>query len=290
MIIFAGENYMINKMKENILNEKQIRLGLINYVNSLPIVLPIMRDQVKVNAQVILAEPSELNALYAANQLDCGAMSAFAFLEQNNLELIPGISISSQGAVGSVLFFSKKPIEKQPPLKISVPKASATSVNALLLLLAEQTKEKPVLITVDKPDLANTDVDAVLVIGDRALLVDESWSEKYYRYDLGQWWYDTFALPMVFAVFARRVPGNVRLDELGQGLINATKFGLSEFFTAVLDEAQARTRLNRNRLEHYFQSELNFGWSAKHKQALEKYESLCRHSGLLAAKDKKILA
>jgi len=281
---------MITTMNQNISQENQPRLGLINYVNSLPIVLPIVRNLIKIDAQVILAEPNDLNVLYAANKLECGAMSAFAFLEQGNLELMPGISISSQGAVGSVLFFSKKSIEKEMSFKIAVPKASATSVNALRLLLSTQTKQVPTLITVDVPDIEDSDIDAVLVIGDRALLVDQLWSKRYARYDLGQWWYDTFDLPMVFAVFASRGQNTLKLLELGEGLLNATKFGLDGYFVSVLDEAEARTRLGRKRLEQYFRSELDFGWSDKHRQALEKYKLLCLGNGILATKDKKILA
>src|SRR5258707_999784 len=132
----------------------------------------------------------------------------------------------------------------------------------MLLMLYGFNKQKVTLKTVEKPVLEDKNLDAVLVIGDRALLVDEAWSKQYHRYDLGQWWHDTFNLPMVFGVFAVRtdwfVANNSKTSEpalvekLGAGLANAAKLGLNDYFTLVLNEAEARTGLARGRLEQYY--------------------------------------
>jgi len=271
------------------------RLGLINYINSLPIVLPILQNLVAVDADIIFGEPTKLNRLFAEGKLEFGAMSAFAFLEQSkDLQLIPTISISSQIAVSSVLLFSKKPIENSLPNKICIPTGSATSVNAMSLLLNEHGTKKPVLIISQKPDLENDDFDAALVIGDRALLVDESWSKKYNRYDLGQWWYETFNLPMVFGVFAAKTSwfntNNQEnlLEQIGANLAKAAVLGLNEFFPLVLSEAERKTGLSRERLRQYFKRDLDFSWTTKHQESLNKYELLCIKNGILH--DKKVLA
>jgi chorismate dehydratase len=276
------------------------RLGLISYINSLPIVLPILKGLVKVDAEIIFGEPTTLNELFAKCQLECGAMSAFAFLEQSNhLELIPAVSISSQASVSSVLLFSKEPIESNIPLRISVPAGSATSINAMLLLLAAQTGIKRVTpqLTIDqKPILESDNFDAALVIGDRALLVDEEWSKKYCRYDLGQWWFETFNLPMVFGVFAfrtewfntKQLDKEVSLGQIGICLATAVELGLNDCFEMVLDEAQDRTGLNGERLRQYFKRDLDFSWSIKHQASLDKYEQLCKENGIFD--HKKVLA
>jgi chorismate dehydratase len=278
------------------------RLGLINYINCLPIVLPILNGLVELDAEIILGEPSKLNSLFAASQLEYGAMSAFAFLEQSdNLTLIPTVSISSERAVNSVLLFSKKAIEQifidYEQIKIAVPSGSATSVNAMLLMLAKYGK-RPILNVVEKPSLEDEYLNAALVIGDRALLVDKDWSQKYFRYDLGQWWHETFNLPMVFGVFAVRTNWFLEQDAkinkgllvecLGQSLAKAAKIGLSDYFVEILDEAQARTSLSRKRLEQYYRIDLDFSWSDRHQQAISKYESLCHKMGMLESK--KVLA
>ncbi len=284
----SGLLFMLKVANMHFHLENKPRLGLINYVNSLPTVLPIIKNQIDMDAQVVLAEPADLNALYAANKLDCGAMSAFAFLQQHNLQLMPGISISSYGTVGSVLFFSKKDLQKEPAKKIAVPRASATSINALLLLLEQEPL--PDLLTLDKPELDSPEIDGALVIGDRALLVDDLWTQKYYRYDLGQWWFDKFSLPMVFAVFAVKGQLDREFIKIGERLLKATEFGLNQFFPTVLDEAEKRTALPRKRLEKYFKSQLRFDWSDAHEQSLTKYKELCQNKGLLTLQNKKILA
>jgi chorismate dehydratase len=286
-------------MNQRIHWQHKPRLGLINYINCLPVLLPITNGLVDLDAQVILGQPSRLNSLFAAGELEYGAMSAFAFLEQSKyLKLIPGLSISSQRAVASVLLFSKESIAKYPPLRICVPAGSATSINAMLLMLLQFGKCEPALVTAEEPDLNESNFDAALVIGDRALLVDEDWSNEYYRYDLGEWWRETFNLPMVFGVFAVRndyllandgQPGMPSvIDKLAAGLVKAADLGLNDYFAAVLNEAALRTGLSRPRLERYYKRELDFSWSAKHQQAIDKYELLCRQNGMF--EDKKVLA
>ncbi len=275
------------------------RLGLINYINCLPVLLPILNGLIDLDAQLILGQPTELNSLFAASELEYGAMSAFAFLEQSrHLELIPTLAISSQKAVNSVLLFSKESIAKYPPVKICVPAGSATSSNAMLLMLLQSNKYRPHLTSIEEPILKGSDFDAALVIGDRALIVDEEWSKEYYRYDLAEWWQDNFNLPMVFGVFAARIDWLLEedsaqehgsmIEKLGAGLANAAELGLNDYFDYVLDEAEARTGLNRKRLKQYYKSDLDFSWSVKHQKAIEKYDFLCRQNGML--EDKKVLA
>ena len=279
------------------------RLGLINYINCLPIVWPILNQIIKLNAQIILAEPAALNSLFAANNLEYGAMSAFAYLEQREyLGLIPTVSISSNKTVNSVLFFCKKPLDKNLslPLKIVVPSGSATSINAMLLMLADFSEIKPTLSVVDKPDLdlAASNTDGALIIGDWALIKDYEWSTKYYRYDLAQWWCQNFDLPMVFGVFAIRnswlseyqgeSDKSLVIKQIGEDLARAARLGLNDCFKSVLNEAESRTGLKRTKLEQYYLSDLDFYWSDKHAEAIDKYEALCLAKGIL--KDKKVLA
>ena len=262
------------------------RLGLINYINSLPFVLPIIDGKIKVAAEPIFAEPAELNALYGSQNLDLGAMSAFSFLQQGNLKLMPGISIASQAVVGSVLFFSKRDIEVPSPLRIAVPIASASAVNLLLLLMLEQGSQMPSFITSSQPDLSEENIDAALVIGDYALAIDQFWCKQYHRRDLAQWWNEKYSLPAIFGVFAARNAWHTADNEhifqtINKTLIESAKFGLNEYFEKVLDKAEAKTALPRIRLAKYFKEELDYNFDSQHQLALNKYETLCRQYGLL---------
>jgi chorismate dehydratase len=260
------------------------RLGQINFINSLPVVVPMMRQCDRFNAQIVLATPSELNLQYSQNKLDLGAMSSFFYLQSNDMQLVPGISISSVGAVGSVLFFSKKEPHELDNCRVSVPMSSATSINLLRVLLLEQFGINPVLVNSVAPDLENDDLDGALVIGDRALLVDPAWTAKFHRLDMGSWWFENYHLPMTFGVWAAKTKwaeANPELFlELSEALVSAARDGLSIDLDRVIDQSMERLPLSRLRLQKYFKDELNFEFSAAHEKGLELYRNLCHKHNL----------
>lgn len=261
------------------------RLGQINYINSLPIALPIARGLVSLDADVHFGTPQQLNHRYAQKSLDLGVMSAFFFLENNALNLIPHLSISSVGPVGSVLFFCKSELKKSGPLRIEASDASATSVNLLSVLLRDEFNVEPRFSYCPTPDLISADVDGVLVIGDYALAVDGQWSKLGERFDLGEWWTSRFNLPMVFAVWAARFDWQAahtnECQSIAASLQAALALGLGTAFDQVIAEAGARSGLPAHRLEKYFRQELNFSFSAEHQAGLNRYKSLCEKYGLL---------
>jgi len=268
------------------------RLGQISFINSLPVSLPIERRLVDIGAEQVLDTPSGLNAKYAEGSLDLGAMSTFFYLKSRSMTLIPRLSISGDGAVGSVLYFGKnKPNENKPnsnnPFRIAVPFASATSVCLVQVLFMEQFGVMPQTVAMEKPNLEG-DLDGALVIGDYALSVDADWSSQYERLDLGQWWKGIFDLPMVFGLWAARTSFSERhpgeFSAISDGLVNALNVGLGYTFNDVVEEAHKRTGHSTERLEHYYRHELDFTFTDRHRASLEKYESLCIQYGLLNQK------
>ena len=247
--------------------------------------MPFMRLAQSSSTDVTLGTPSELNAGYAKGNLDMGAMSSFYFLQSGNLELVPGVSISCTGAVGSVLLFSKVAPERLDGATIKISSSSATSVNLLRILLQEHYGATPQLVADPQPDLNEEGADAALVIGDRALEVDAAWTGQYHRVDLGQWWLQTVELPMVFGLWAARCDwvfnNKKQFDEIAALLLTAKEQGLSNSFENVLNTAQFRTGLTTERLTKYFREELDFDLSEKHLQGLARYRDLAVKHGLL---------
>jgi chorismate dehydratase len=267
--------------------QKLPRLGQIGFINSLPVTLPIERQLVDIGAEQILDTPAGLNAKYAEGSLDLGAMSTFFYLKSRSMTLIPRLSISGDGAVGSVLYFGKNKPNKNKPFRIAVPFASATSVCLVQVLFMEQFGVMPQTVAMEKPNLEG-EVDGALVIGDYALSVDADWSSRYARQDLGQWWKSIFDLPMVFGLWAARTSFSERhpaeFSYISDGLVRALNVGLGDAFKDVVDEAHKRTGHGNVRLEHYYRHELDFTFTDRHRTALEKYESLCIQYGLLNQK------
>jgi chorismate dehydratase len=280
--------------------QKTARLGQINFINSLPVVVPLLSQVEQLHAEIVLGTPSELNKMYADDQLDLGAMSSFYFLTQKSddstgggtsgMNLIEGLSISSIGAVGSVLLFSKHELHKLQNCKIAVPKSSATSINLLSVLLKEQFGVTAELVTFNQPDLTEDEFDAALVIGDRALLVDEDWSKQFLRMDMGDWWHQSYKLPMTFGVWAAKNAWSREHEqlhgELSAVLQQAARTGLGQALPNVIEESMRRLPLTHDRLERYFLRELNFQFTDEHARGLALYADLCLKHGLLSPTNK----
>ncbi len=261
------------------------RLGQISFINCLPVALPIDWGYVPVSAQVFYGSPSELNARMADGALDIGAMSSFFFLQHGGLDLVRGLSISCDGAVGSVLFFSKLPLNQLAGKRIAVPASSATSVNLLRVLLLDQMNIPVEVVVQSEPSPEEPGVQGALVIGDLALRMDVEWSLKYRRIDLGQWWLSRTGLPMVFGLWAARSDWasqhREQFEAVSEALVHSVEAGLGALLPAVVSEAKDRTALDELRLQRYFQQQLNYELAPRHMAGLEHFNKLCHGYKLL---------
>lgn len=264
------------------------RLGQISFINSLPIVIPFERNYIPVSATTYSGDPASLNRRVLRGELDVSAMSSFFYLQkQKELSLVPNISISCLGPVGSVLFFSKEEPAKLHGKIIQTSSSSATSVNLLSVLLAEQFGVRPKFIASPEPDLDKPEVAGALLIGDQALSQGESWSGRYLRIDLGQWWMQQFHFPMVFGVWAARNDWRqerpFEFDRIADALVRAKNLGLGPRFNEIIDEAAKRSGLARGELTIYYKRQLNFDFTERHAAGLDLYRKLCEKHGLLKA-------
>lgn len=261
------------------------RVGQIAFINCLPVVLPLADGCLPFEATVTYGSPAELNALADSGALDVTAMSSFFFLQHGGFDLLPGVSISCCGPVGSVLFFSKVPLTALGGACVAVPASSATSVNLLRVLLLDELNVGIEPCVEQEPSLADSRYQGALVIGDRALSVDVDWSQRYWRTDLGRWWLRRTGLPMVFGLWAAS-PGwaAAHPDEftaLAGSLAEAARIGLSELLPDVVKEAHRRTGLEPARLKSYFLEQLDYRLTLKHLEGLECFKKLCLRHKLL---------
>lgn len=265
------------------------RLGQINFVNCLPVVVPMRRSDWQQNAHITYANPAELNLAFEQNLLDIGAMSSFYFLKNGTLRLVENLSISSDGAVASVMCYSKKPLSMLQSSVIAVPTSSATSVNLLLVLLKEVFNIRPYLKYSSNPCINDDEVDAALVIGDQALDAELFWSRKLVRADLGEWWRIVTGLPMVFGVWAAKMDwaekNPLQFAAISASLVAAVKTGLSADFAEVVAEGCTRTGMSETRIQQYFKRDLNYEMTARHIEGLELYGDLCVKHGLFDLHD-----
>lgn len=252
-----------------------MRLGRISYINCYPVYGAIDRGLERLSAEIVTGTPAELNDLLVAGELDVSVISAVAYARHaKDLVLLPDLAISCDGPVRSVLLLSKKPVERLDGRAVLLTASSRTSVALLELLCHEVWKIQPRFAEVraeasDLDHLAELPHDAVLVIGDPALILSARHAYAY-CIDLGEEWKRLTGLPFVFAVWAaRRVADSVAVHRGHRALLASRAWGLTH-----LDElavaASASTGVAVTTCREYFAG-LDYAFTDRHLAGLTEF-------------------
>ncbi len=192
-------------MSEEVCEKDILKIGMVNFINTSPILVPWKKDKAPHNFKLIEDIPTKLNYMLKEGSIDMGLVSSFAYAQMaKDSILLPDIGISATGAVQSVLLLSRIPVEELDNQLVVLTKQSATSVNLLKIVLEEffHIYPKYEVGTFDSLKKDSTK-KAYLAIGDEALFLARNLS-NYYILDLAQIWLDKTGLPFVFAVMALR--------------------------------------------------------------------------------------
>lgn len=252
-----------------------MRLGRIGYVNCYPVYGAIDRGIVAAPATLVSGTPNELNDRLADGRLEVSVISAVAYAQHaDRLELLPDLAISSDGPVRSVLLLSRRPPQDLDGARVLVSSSSRTSV----LLLEELALGKwgvafePVAAPTEPGDLerlAATAHDAVLVIGDAALLLRARGAYPHIV-DLGEEWKKWTGLPFVFAVWAaRRDTDRAAVRDVHRALLASRKWGLANI-PMLAEEAARVTDVDRGDCAEYLAG-LDYGLSYRHLAGLTNF-------------------
>jgi chorismate dehydratase len=181
-----------------------IRVGQISFTNILPLYYYLKQNPASRNLQFIPRVPTQLNHEMARGTIDVGPISSFAYAQAYpRYVLLPDLSVSANGAVGSIFLFTKGLAWSDlRQARIALTHTSASSVVLLKILLERFAGATPVYITLPPSlDLMMKQADAALLIGDDALTA--LWNNPGYRvFDLGEEWFKRTGLSMTFAVWA----------------------------------------------------------------------------------------
>ncbi|HEY2804675.1 MAG TPA: menaquinone biosynthesis protein [Gemmatimonadales bacterium] len=252
-----------------------MRLGRIGYVNCYPVYGAMDRGIVAAPATLVTGTPNELNDRLADGRLEISVISAVAYAQHaDTLELLPDLAISSDGPVRSVLLMSKRPAAELGGARVLVSSSSRTSV----LLLEELARGKwnvafqQVAAPAEPGDLgllAATDHDAVLVIGDAALLLRARGAYPHV-YDLGEEWKRWTGLPFVFAVWAARKDTDRRAVQLvHRALLASRKWGVANM-PLLAEQAARSTDVEAGDCREYLAG-LDYGLSYRHLAGLTNF-------------------
>lgn len=264
-----------------------IRVGAISFVNTVPIYSDYVPSS---DVELVYDVPARLNEKVLKGELDVSPVSSACYLRnRDRLVLLEDLSVSSPGAVESVIFISRQPLgpELLDSGSISVPDDSETSIALLAFLLKEFTGEdlsswfQSYQAADYRQALQNT--GNALIIGDNALMIqNEGLPEGCYRYDLSSLWKERTGLPFVFAVWvadrqwAERNPGE--LSKINTELRDARNrfFEDTSIFEAGMAKARERSHLPASTLERYYRQCLNYTLGTEHLTSLELFDSVLK--------------
>jgi chorismate dehydratase len=252
------------------------RVGHIQFLNCLPLYWGLIRSGALLDVDLTKDTPDNLNDALVRGDLDIGPISLVEYLKHtDDLLLLPGIAVGSDGPVLSVNLVSKVPPDELDHKLVARGSTSRTSVLLAELLLEDNLKIKPRYATMP-PDLTTMliEADAAVLIGDTALRATYDAPRKgLHVTDLGQAWRDWTGLPMVFAVWATRRdfaeanPGAVK--DVHEAFVRSLDLSL----TNVTEVAQAAARwesLDAGTLSTYFTT-LDFTLGERQLQGLREF-------------------
>lgn len=275
-----------------------MRVGRIRYINCYPVYGAIDRGIVDLGAPVVSGNPSELNRLMAAGQLEVSVISAVEYARESaRYLLLPDLAITSDGPVRSVMLFSRVPAGELDGRRVLLTRSSMTSVALTRLLFEHVWKATPELAAgdaemTDVARFAEEPHDARLVIGDAALLLSNRLrggdaahpaSPDYpYVYDLGACWKEWTGLPFVFAVWvAQRTAVVAEALQVHARLLESRDWGLSHL-DVLAEQASAVTGVARRICLEYFTG-LDYRLSYDHLAGLSEFFRRIAAAGIVPA-------
>ena len=186
-----------------------LRLGQVDYINCLPVYYALEEGSLPPGLELIKGPPTTLNRLFLEGNLDVTPISSIEYARHpQECIILPDLSITADGQVSSILFFSYLPLTELEGRRICVTDASATSV-VLLKILFDHYYHVDVEFTRTPADLRTMLElgDGALLIGDQAMqakyLVDkQGWNLQVT--DLGEAWKLFTGLKMVYAIWVVR--------------------------------------------------------------------------------------
>lgn len=251
------------------MSTKTHAIGELSYISGLPLSWPFdhgLLPEASVSRRTGL--PGELDAWMADGTLDAAPISTLEYIRRRDrYELVPDLSISAWGRLGSAVLFSKSGFAKLGGQTIALPPHGATS-NALIQWLLHR------MFTVDATyveregsvsDLID-DHAAVLALGDAAVQ-EARRDHRLLQLDLGEAWWQIMHVPMVTTVWA--VQTSLPADER-QTLVDlftqAKALGLAHQ-TEVVAEASLRLDVPCSEIEAYF-ALLTYELTPVHEQSI----------------------
>jgi chorismate dehydratase len=241
---------------------KRLRVGVVSYLNTKPLLYGIKRSGLMDRIELIEAYPSKIASMLIENELDLGLIPVAAIPQIPNAEIITDYCIGAAGEVASVAIFSEVPIEQITTVLLDY--QSRTSVNLAKILLRDYWKKEVTFLPSQedfRDDIKGT--TAAVVIGDRAL---EQQKISTYRFDLATAWLNHTGLPFVFAAWVTNKPLG---EDFEDAFNRANAYGLKH-----IDDVVAENEYPLFDLKTYYTKNISYTLDEAKKEGMKLFLSL----------------
>lgn len=181
--------------------DKKIRVGIVNYLNTKPLIYGLQKPPVSAMIELTGDYPARIAEMLLKGEIDVGLIPVAVIPQLPTYHIVGNYCIGTEGEIASVALFSEVPMEEIK--KVYLDYQSRTSVALLKYLMKEYWGINPEMVEADNEDFLKeiNGTTAGLVIGDRALAQRK---KSTFIYDLGSEWKKITGLPFVFAAWVSR--------------------------------------------------------------------------------------
>lgn len=221
--------------------------------------------------------PRQLGLKAASGEVTAGLLPLADFLRlEGRFERLGRFGIAVRGRVQSVLLFSRKPLQQLEAAAIGITDETSTSVILLRLILEKRYKVTPA----SYEPRQQTDLDALLLIGDEALKFQQANTQYPFEIDLGFEWWLWHHLPCVFAVWAvDSNTGEKIKKQIEAGLARALAINMGDF-EAIGKEFSEKLGIPAEALRRYLAGFV-YRFGAQEEEAIKLFKDLAHEHHLL---------
>ena len=242
---------------------KKIRVGIVNYLNTRPLIYGLQQLPVSERIELTGAYPSKVAQQLKDGEIDLGLIPVAVIPELPEYHIVGNHCIGAAGEIASVALFSDVPMAEIETVYLDY--QSRTSVELLKYLMSEYWGINPHIIQATGENYRGKikGTTAGLVIGDRAF---EQRKISTFIYDLGSEWRSITGLPFVFAAWVSTKPLPEDFIELFDA---ANAIGLQH-----IDEIVQAESFDLYDLSKYYTLHLSYDLDELKQKGMEKFLNL----------------
>lgn len=245
------------------------RISASNYSNSAPLIWSFIYGSNRGKYELTLDNaPARSAELLAENRIDAALVPVIQYQRIPNVRLIPNVCVGAKEQVRSVCLVTKDK-ELKDVKTVALDVSSKTSVALSKIIFREFLANEPVYNPA-KPNIENmlAEADCALLIGDPALMIDET---RYKKFDLATLWKSYTGFGFVFAMWM----ANVEKIEIARSIdFEAVRDEGRAHLDEIISNYESHISLAREDFKKYLSENISYSIDETMKNGLELYFKL----------------